>query len=171
VNVNNWNNINRNNIRNGRATQLPANGNRWRHDAGHRGGVAYRDAGTRQQYLGQRGNSSISARDFRGYGQGGAGLSQRGQGQLGSGGLGSNQRPGHTLGQGGGNRGQGSLQGGNRGQQRPGAGTNRGQQQYNAFGDLGGRGSTISRQSNRGAASRTGSAQRWGGSRGGGRRR
>jgi hypothetical protein len=163
VNVNNWNNINRNNIRNGRANQLPANGNRWRHDPRHRGGVAYRDAGTRQQYLGQRGNPSVSSRDFRGYGnQGAGGLGQRGTGQLGS-----SQRPGQTLGQGGGNRGQGSLQGGeNRGQQRLG-GTNRGRQQYNAFGDFGSRGSTINRQSGRGAASRAGSAQRWGGSRGG----
>lgn len=180
VNVNNWNNINRNNIRNGRASQLPANGNNWRHDPGHRGGVAYRDAGTRQQYLGQRGNPSVNSRDFRGYGNQGAN-----RGQLGSGGIGSNQRPGQTVGQGGGNnrgqgnlgqgnlgqnnRGQGGLQGGNRTQQRPGAGTNRGRQQYNAFGGLGSSGSNIKRQSNRGASSRAGSAQRWGGGNRGGR--
>jgi hypothetical protein len=80
VNVNRYNNINRNNIRGGRATTLPANSNRWRHDPAHRGGAAYRDAGSRQQYLGQRGTPSINSRDFRGYsgGQGGTTLGQGG---------------------------------------------------------------------------------------------
>jgi hypothetical protein len=190
VNVNNWNNINRNNIRNGRATQLQANGNRWRHDPGHRGGVAYRDAGTRQQYLGNRANPSVNSRDFRGYGQGGAGLGNRGgagsnlgnRGGAGSnlgnrGGAGSNlgNRGGSNLGGGNratqlpsqGNRG-GNFQGGNRGGY---SGGNRGRQN-NAFGDFGNRGSSINRQANRGAASRAGS--RGGGGRqfrgGGGRR-
>jgi len=163
VNVNRYNNINRNNIRAGRATTLPANSNRWRHDPSHRGGVAYRDAGSRQQYLGQRGAPSVNSRDFRGYsgGQGGAGLGQRG----------ATQRPGQTLGgQGAGaNRGQGSLGQGSRGQGTLQGGANRGRPQNNAFGDFGNRGSTINRQAGRGAASRQGSARNWGGSRGGSR--
>jgi hypothetical protein len=126
VNVNNWNNINRNNIRNGRASQLPANGNNWRHDPGHRGGVAYRDAGTRQQYLRNRGNPSINSRDFRGYGNQGLGNNRGNQG-LGNnrGGAGSNL--GNRGGAGGsnlGNRG-GSNLGGNRANQLPSRG-NRG---------------------------------------------
>jgi Protein of unknown function (DUF3300) len=167
VNVNRYNNINRNNIRGGRATTLPANSNRWRHDPAHRGGAAYRDAGTRQQYLGQRGTPSINSRDFRGYsgGQGGTALGQgggvsRGQGSLGQGSVGQ------------GSRGQGSLQGGASSRQRPGAGTGSGNRggQYNALGDFGSKGSTINRQANRGAGSRQGSMQRWGGgSRGGAR--
>jgi hypothetical protein len=171
VNVNRYNNINRNNIQRGRASTLPANSNRWRHDPSHRGGAAYRDAGTRQQYLGQRGTPSINSRDFRGYsgGQGGTlgqgGGVSRGQGSLGQGSIGQ------------GSRGQGSLQGGASSRQRPGAGAGSGNRggQYNAFGDFGSRGSTINRQANRGAGSRQGSMQRWaggsrGGARGGGRR-
>jgi hypothetical protein len=166
VNVNRYNNINRNNIRGGRATTLPANSNRWRHDPAHRGGAAYRDAGTRQQYLGQRGTPSINSRDFRGYsGQGGTALGQgggvsRGQGSLGQGSLGQ------------GSRGQGSLQGGANSGQRPGASVGSGNRggQNNAFGDFGSRGSTINRQANRGAGSRQGSMQRWGGGTRGGAR-
>jgi len=166
VNVNRYNNINRNNIRGGRATTLPANSNRWRHDPAHRGGAAYRDAGTRQQYLGQRGTPSINSRDFRGYsGQGGTALGQgggvsRGQGSLGQGSLGQ------------GSRGQGSLQGGASSGQRPGASVGSGNRggQNNAFGDFGSRGSTINRQANRGAGSRQGSMQRWGGGARGGAR-
>ena len=167
VNVNRYNNINRNNIRAGRASTLPANSNRWRHDPAHRGGAAYRDAGSRQQYLGQRGTPSINSRDFRGYsgGQGGAGLGQgagasRGQGSLGQGSVGQ------------GSRGQGSLRGGANSGQRAGAGAGRGNRggQYNAFGDFGSRGSTINRQAGRGAGSRQGSMQRWGGGARGGAR-
>jgi hypothetical protein len=94
INVNHYNKININNINAGRATTLPANSNAWRHDPIHRKGVAYRDAGTRQQYLGQRGAPSAAARDFRGFtpGQGvGATTGQRpaGQGTVG-------QRPATT---------------------------------------------------------------------------
>lgn len=172
VNVNNWNNINRNNIRNGRATQLGANGGQWRHDPRHRGGVAYRDAGTRQQYLGNRGNPSINSRDFRGYGNQGLGNNRGNQG-LGNnrGGAGSNlgnNRGGSTLG--GGNR-AAQLPSQNRGGQgnRGGYSGNRGN---NAFGDFGSRGSSVNRQANRGFQSRSGS--RGGGrqfNRGGGGRR
>jgi hypothetical protein len=193
VNVNNWNNINRNNIRNGRATTLPANGNNWRHNPSHRGGVAYRDAGTRQQYLGNRGNPSVNSRDFRGYGnQAGNGLgtgnrsgagSNLGNNRGGAGGsnLGNN-RGGSNLG--GNNRGGSNLGGGNRATQLPSqnrggnlqgnrGGSSAGNRGNNAFGDFGNRGSSVNRQANRGLQSRSGS--RGGGGRqfnrgGGGRR-
>ena len=88
----------------------------------------------------------------------GAGVS-RGQGSLGQGSLGQ------------GSRGQGSLRGGANAGQRAGAGSaNRGRQ-YNAFGDFGSRGSTINRQAGRGAGSRQGSIQRFGGGARGGRGR
>ena len=76
INANKYNNINRSNIQNGRATQLPANGS-WRHDPSHRGGVGYRDAGSRQQF--QRGaQSGRAGNNFRGFDGGQAGLGQRG---------------------------------------------------------------------------------------------
>src|SRR5215469_3760293 len=174
VNVNNWNNINRTNIRNGRATTLPANGNNWRHNPTHRGGVAYRDAGTRQQYLGNRGNPSVNSRDFRGYGnQAGNGLgANRGNQGLGNNnrgnqGVGNNNRGGSNLGNnnrggsnlGNNNRGGSTVGGGNRANQLPaqnrggqanrgGSSANRGNN--NAFGDFGSRGSSVNRQANRG---------------------
>jgi Protein of unknown function (DUF3300) len=169
VNVNNYNNINRNNIKNGRASTLPANSNRWNHDPKHRGGVAYRDAASRQQFLGQRGTPSAGAKDFRGFsgGQGaGSQFGQRG---------GANQLPA------GGQRGQGGLPGGagqgvRSGQgQFGGAGAGSfGRQQNNAFGDFGSRGSTVRGQSVRGQSSRQGSTRQFGaggGGRGGGGRR
>lgn len=67
VNVNRYNNINTANIRSGRANQLQANANSWRHDPSHRAGVAYRDAATRQAYQRQGTAPSGSSRDFRGY--------------------------------------------------------------------------------------------------------
>jgi len=67
INVNRYNQININNINTGRAKTLPANSNSWRHDPSHRKGVAYRDPGTRQQYLGQKANPSAAAQDFRGF--------------------------------------------------------------------------------------------------------
>jgi hypothetical protein len=66
INTNRYNTINSANIRSGRATQLPANASTWRHDPSHRGGVAYRDPGSRQAY--QRGaRPAAASRDFRGY--------------------------------------------------------------------------------------------------------
>ena len=66
INASRYNTINGANIRSGRATQLPANASNWRHDPSHRGGVAYRDPGSRQAY--QRGARPAAAtRDFRGY--------------------------------------------------------------------------------------------------------
>ena len=187
VNVNNWNNINRNNIRNGRATTLPANRSNWSHNPSHRGGVAYRDAGTRQQYLGNRANPSVNSQDFRGRGQGNQGLgNNRGNQGLGNNrgnqGLGNNRggaggsnlgnnRGGSNLGNNrggsnlGNNRGGSNLGGGNRAGQLPsqnrGGAGNRGgysgNRGNNAFGDFGSRGSSVNRQANRGFQSRSGS--------------
>src|SRR5262249_34508313 len=71
------------------------NNNRWQHDAGHRRGVAYRDAATRQQF-GQQRPGAEQRQQFRGQlanrPQGGAGQN------LGQGGARAN------LGQGGGGR-------------------------------------------------------------------
>jgi hypothetical protein len=184
INNNRFNQINANNIRAGRATT--ANGNSWRHDPSHRKGVAYRDQGTRQKYLGQRGNASAAARDFRGYGgQAGGGQRLGGNRQPGGGqGLGGNRQPGGGQGLGG-NRQPGGGQGlgGNRppgGGQGLGAGGQRGTgagrpqtRQPEAFGGMGSRSSDVRRQANRGAASR-GGISRGGGARmprtGGGRR-
>src|SRR5262249_38700715 len=146
VNVNRYNNINRNNIRAGRATTLPANSTGWRHDPSHRKGVAYRDAGTRQQYLGQRATPSAAAPDFRGFSGGQGGVSAIGQRC-------ASQLPGQTsrgqgAGSAGGQRlgGQGALQGGTGQGLRSGQGQLGGagagsygggqRQQSNAFGDF-----------------------------------
>jgi Protein of unknown function (DUF3300) len=171
VNVNRYNQINRNNIRAGRATTLPANNTRWQHDPSHRKGVAYRDSATRQQYLGNRATPSAAAQNFRGFsgGQtGGAGTSLRG-GQ--AGGAGNTLRGGQAGGAGNGLRGSqgsGAIAG-----QRPAGGSRSGQsirpagqsQQFNAFSGMGGRGADVQRQGNRGAASRQGSARQFGGRR------
>ncbi len=97
INTNRYNTINAANIRSGRSSQLSANANNWRHDPGHRGGVAYRDPGTRQAYRGQGARPSAS-RDFRGYDGGqrnlGQGTSRSPGGQSASGGR---QAGGSTL--------------------------------------------------------------------------
>ena len=103
------------------------NSNRWQHDAGHRRGVAYRDAATRQQF-GQNRPGADQRQQFRGQvanrPQGG-GVGQGGQRpNIGQGG----QRP--NIGQGGQrpNIGQGGQRpgGGQRVQNRPNAGGARG---------------------------------------------
>jgi len=76
INPTRYNNINAANIQAGRATQLSANSNNWSHDPSHRGGVAYRDPGTRQNYQ-RKGAAPVSAnRDFRGYDTGQRGSAQ-----------------------------------------------------------------------------------------------
>jgi Protein of unknown function (DUF3300) len=68
ISADRYNNINANNIRNGRTSQLSSNTTNWRHDATHRGGVAYRDSATRQTYQGQAGRQGAAAsREARGY--------------------------------------------------------------------------------------------------------
>jgi hypothetical protein len=67
ININNnvYNNINRNNISAGRTSNF--SGNSWRHDPGHRGGVAYRDPGTRQQFRNASAAGAGSRQNFRGF--------------------------------------------------------------------------------------------------------
>ncbi len=153
VNVNRYNQININNINAGRATTLPANGNAWRHDPIHRKGVAYRDPVTRQQYLGKGAMPPAGAQNFRGF--------SGGQGVGAANGLRGNT-PG-TLPAAGGQR-AGGLAG-----QRPAGGGAAGQsirpagqsQQFNAFTGMGGRGTDVRTQANRGAASRQGAARQF----------
>ena len=200
INSERYNNINRENIRNNRATQLSANQRNWQHDPGHRGGVAYRDPGSRQNFQQRPRPTPTASRESRGYGQGGGQggqVANRGQGISGSG-----QRPGGGDAQRGqvANRGQGISGSGqrpgggdaqrgqvsNRGQgvggsgQRPQAGS--GARQPSAFGGMGngaqtraqadrGRASQRSFQSNGGGrAGGGGGARGGGGGRGGGRR-
>jgi hypothetical protein len=101
-----------------------SNNNRWQHDAGHRRGVAYRDAATRQQF-GQSRPGADQRQQFRGQvanrPQGGVGQGQRPN--VGQGG----QRP--NVGQGGGGQrvqNRGANAGGARGSAL--SGVNRGQQ-------------------------------------------
>jgi Protein of unknown function (DUF3300) len=151
INNNRFNQINANNIRAGRAQAVQGNRSNWRHDPSHRKGVAYRDQGSRQKYLGQRGSPSARSRDFRGYG---GGTSQRPGGGQGLGGQRNKPSGGQGLGAGQRNKpgpGQGiggSGQRGNRSVSQP--------RQPSAFGDIGSRGSDVRRQANRGAASRGG---------------
>src|SRR5690348_11346 len=67
INANRYNTINASNIRSGRASQLQANASTWRHDPAHRGGVAYRDAATRQSFQRQGTRPTEASREFRGY--------------------------------------------------------------------------------------------------------
>jgi hypothetical protein len=169
INASRYNNINAANIRAGRATQLPANASNWRHNPAHRGGVAYRDPATRQNFQRQAGAGNAS-RDFRGYdgarrsaGQGTSrppgGGSQIGQRQGGAA-AGSRQAPGQT-------RRQPAA--------APGSGAGRGlsQRTPSAFQGVG-NGSQTRMQSNRGRSSLQSSAGRAprsapsGGTRGGG---
>jgi hypothetical protein len=66
-----YNNINRSNINAGRASQLPAGTGKWRHDPGHRGGVAYRDRGSRQNFQRASQLPANSRQNFRGFDNGG----------------------------------------------------------------------------------------------------
>jgi Protein of unknown function (DUF3300) len=93
INASRYNNINAANIRAGRATQLSANASNWQHNPAHRGGVAYRDAGSRQNFQRQpRGNGA--GRDFRGYDGGQRGGVGQGSSRPPGGGAGVGQRQG-----------------------------------------------------------------------------
>jgi hypothetical protein len=78
INANRYNNINAANIRSGRASALSSNTTNWRHDPSHRGGVAYRDSASRQNFQrqGARPTPAAVSRDFRGYDGGQRGLGQ-----------------------------------------------------------------------------------------------
>lgn len=144
-----------------------SNSNRWQHDAGHRRGVAYRDAATRQQF-GQNRPGAEQRQQFRGQ------VANRPQGGVGQGG----QRP--NIGQGGQRPNVG--QGGQRpnvgqGGQRPGGGQ-RAQNRPNAGGARGSgisgvnRGQQVNREAARGRVQQNRAAghPRAGGARGGGGR-
>ncbi len=131
VNINNnrFNNINATNIKNGRAGRV--DNASWRHDPSHRGGVAYRDSGSRQQFgQGQR----VASREARGFdspggrgGAGGAGVGGAGRsgGLGGGGGLQQTPRAGtRDAGAGGGGRQAGLGSGGGR-EARAGSGAGR----------------------------------------------
>jgi hypothetical protein len=64
INIDNSNNINVGGGGRGDGGR-PSGGGKWEHNPQHRGGVAYRDQGSRQKYGGQRG-SSASTNDYRG---------------------------------------------------------------------------------------------------------
>ena len=203
VNVNRYNQININNINAGRAKTLPANSNTWRHDPSHRKGVAYRDPGTRQQYLGQKATPSVAAQNFRGFntgntGQGtgaanglrgntpgtlpavggsqtggtASGLRGNAPGTLpatggGQGAAAANKLQGNTSGTlpaMGGGQGAGAIAG----QRATGTGTagrsiqpSAQTQQPAAFGGIGGKGTDVRAQSNRGQASRQDATRQW----------
>jgi hypothetical protein len=180
VNHNSYNNINRGNINRGHASQLPAGGNNWRHDPAHRGGVAYRDQGSRQAFQRSSAGSAGARQDFRGYdnargSQGlGQGANRPSQGALGGqgarpsqGALGGGQGARPSQGALGGGQGarpsQGAL-GGGQGATRPGASaTTRQAPAFNGMGN----GGAVSAQSDRGRSSRQASSMSSaGGSRG-----
>ena len=178
INYNTYNTINRTNINAGRATQLPAGSNNWRHDARHRGGVAYRDPATRQAYQRPATTPASTRQNFRGYdggtrpsqGLGGAGqgTTRPSQGAL-SGRQGTNRPQQGAIGAGqGANRPQQGAQIANRpaqGATRPAAGATPGQTrpstgattrqagQAQAFNGMG-NGKAVSAQADRGRASR-----------------
>jgi hypothetical protein len=145
-----------------------SNSNRWQHDAGHRRGVAYRDAATRQQF-GQNRPGADQRQQFRGQ------VASRSQG-----GVGQGQRP--NVGQGGQrpNAGQGGQRPNvGQGGQRPGGGQG-GQRVENRGGNPGGargsgisgvnRGQQVNREAARGRAQqgRAAGHPRGGGARAGG---
>jgi len=73
INVNNYNNFNRNNINNingGNRNQINnggVNNGKWQHDSNHRQGVGYRDSATQQKYNRGSSRESVQSReDFRG---------------------------------------------------------------------------------------------------------
>jgi hypothetical protein len=88
IDVNRYNNFNRNNINTGDRNQINNgrgnNNSKWQHDSNHRQGVGYRDQATQQKYNRASSQQSVSSReDFRGRAEQGRsdmtreGLSQR----------------------------------------------------------------------------------------------
>ncbi len=67
INNNQFHNINRTNINAGRATQLSGGSGNWQHDPGHRGGVAYRDPQSRQNFQRASTLPASSRQNFRGF--------------------------------------------------------------------------------------------------------
>jgi hypothetical protein len=175
VNYNTYNNINRTNIENGRAQQISQSGNKgnWQHQADHRGGVAYRDQASRQNYQRASATPTAARQNARGYD---AGAGRPGQGAAAGAGAGRPSQGGAGAGQGAARPSQGGgarpsqgaagAGGGARPSQGGGAGA-RPSTQPSAFGGMGS-GNSVNAQSNRGASSRSASAAGGGGARGGG---
>jgi hypothetical protein len=196
INANRYNNINAANIRSGRANQLAANSTSWRHDSSHRGGVAYRDAGSRQNFQrqGARATPAAAGRDFRGFDGGQRGLGQGtsrppgvGQRQAGAPGAGRQAGAGAGVGPSAAQRQSGGAAGGRQatpGTRQPSASAGMrapSQRQPAAFQGMGS-GSQVRAQADRGRSSMSsarsapsrstsaGGGMRGGGGRGGGRR-
>ena len=125
VNIDNsrYNNINRNNINAGRASQRPAGSGNWQHDPSHRGGTAYRDRGSQQKFQRASTRPAGGRQDFNG--RNGIGDNGRNNG-VGNGGR--NNGVGNNNGIGNGGRNNGGGNGGrnngvgNAGANRPGGG-------------------------------------------------
>ncbi len=68
INVNNFNNFNKNTNINGGRDNLPGAGNsNWKHDASHRKGVNYKSPSTAQQFGGGQGQNRVTKDQARGY--------------------------------------------------------------------------------------------------------
>jgi len=140
VNVNQNNSVNNNISRSKYANQYQGTGQpgqgQWKHDASHRGGVAYRDQATAKQYNRAGSAQNVQNREaYRGKtGQGAGGVSQP---------AGAGARPG-TMDRGG----QASARGGS-----PSPSTMQSGGRQSAFGGMD-KGSTTKMQSNRGQVSR-----------------
>jgi hypothetical protein len=78
INYNTYNQINVNNIKAGRATQLPANSNNWQHNSAHRRGVPYSNTAVQQQFRGASATSTATRQNYRGYNTGQATTGQIG---------------------------------------------------------------------------------------------
>jgi len=165
INVNQNTNIN-NSINRGKYQQQyqgkgQGGQNQWRHDASHRGGVAYRDQGTAQKYN-ARGSREVQSRDvYRGRSeQGRQDLSKRtadrpsGDRQM--------DRRGGSAGQS--DRGS-AISGMDRGGSATREASNRGNQSMASSRGGGGGGSSVSREGAGGGASRGGGGGRAGGGR------
>ena len=191
INVNQNANINKNIDRGKYATQYQGKGQgqagqgKWQHDAGHRGGVAYKDQRTAQKYNKGTGGAAAKSREaYRGKtGQGAGGVStqpasgagrqgttDRG-GQAGAGKTGgvSTQPAGGTAKQGTSDRGgQASTGGaGGGGAKKPSASTMESGGKQSAFGGME-KGSAATAQSDRGQASRQSASSAQSMQRGGG---
>jgi hypothetical protein len=171
-------NVNRNNTfinNNAEFKNKVKNGN-WQHNPSQRKGVAYRDAGTREQYRRSDPGATAARRDARGYDRAGPSAGtrdlerelQRGGGDSGRGGAGTRDTQ-----RGGGDFDRGGASAGTRDTQRGGSDYSRGSNTRPSF-DSGQSRQQASSYSSRGASSRAstgGGARGGGGGRGGGGRR
>src|SRR5512139_3354660 len=169
-------NVNRNNtfINNNAEFRNKVSGGNWNHNPAQRKGVAYRDAGTREQFRRSDPGATASRRDARGYDGGsrtgpsaGARDMQRGGGDFGGGGPSAGTR---DMQRAGGDFDRGGASAGTRDMQRGGGDVSRGANTSPSFNASQSR-QQASSYSNRGASSRAsmGGGTRGGGGGGGGR--